>query len=115
MMDMVSGKEVEVKKEYNNRGEVLAVSVSVKYYRLEGFYSGSYTPNLTVTARTWKKEEGWADPEITVEKDITFKYSVFNIFTKLIQEAVEELKKVIREVEANENEKIESSVARENA
>jgi len=102
---MMSAKEVEVKKEYNNQGEVLAVSVRIKYYRLERFYSGSYTPNLTVTARSWKKEEGWADPEITIEKDVTFKYSVFNTFTKLIQETVEELEKVIKEVETNENEK----------
>ena len=107
-------KVVEVVKRYKSE-RVGEVSVRVKYYKLEDFRPPElYEPNLTVTARTWRIDEGWGDPEITIEKKVTFSYSVFNIFTKLIQEAVEELRKVIREVETNENEKIESSVAREN-
>jgi len=109
--DMKSAKEVEIRKEYNSEGEVVMISVRVTYYRLEGFYSGPYTPSLTVTARTWRKEEGWADPDITIEKDVTFKYCVFNTFTKLIQETVEELEKVIKEVETNEDEESITSVA----
>ena len=108
-------KVVEVEKRYKSE-RVVEVSVRVKYYKLVDFRPPEpYEPELTVTTRTWRIDEGWDDPEITIEKGVTFKYSVFNTFTKLIQEAVEELEKVIKEVEANENEKIESSVARENA